>query len=69
MSKLPKWGEAVVVVQLLCDSVARCSGRKNKTNALEALVIAGFTRPQHSSAGLLPPVEYEKITAIQPEAA
>ncbi|BCO36324.1 hypothetical protein MHEC_27570 [Mycobacterium heckeshornense] len=57
------------MVQLLCDSVARCSGRKNKTNALEALVIAGFTRPQHSSAGLLPPVEYEKITAIQPEAA
>jgi transposase InsO family protein len=27
------------------------------------------TRRRHSSAGLLPPVEYEKITAIQPEAA
>ena len=27
------------------------------------------TRRRHSSAGLLPPVEYEKIAAIQPEAA
>lgn len=27
------------------------------------------TRRRHSSAGLLPPVEYEKITAIQPDAA
>jgi putative transposase len=27
------------------------------------------TRRRHSSAGLLPPVEYEKITAIRPEAA
>jgi putative transposase len=27
------------------------------------------TRRRHSSAGLLPPVEYEKITANQPEAA
>jgi len=27
------------------------------------------TQRRHSSAGLLPPVEYEKITAIQPEAA
>ncbi|MBS4728543.1 IS3 family transposase [Mycobacterium sp. SM1] len=27
------------------------------------------TRRRHSSAGLLPPVEYEKITAIQPQAA
>jgi putative transposase len=27
------------------------------------------TRRRHSSAGLLPPIEYEKIAAIQPEAA
>jgi putative transposase len=27
------------------------------------------TRRRHSSAGLLPPVEYEKIAATQPEAA
>ncbi len=26
-------------------------------------------RRRHSSAGLLPPIEYEKITAIRPEAA
>lgn len=26
-------------------------------------------RRRHSTAGLLPPVEYEKIAAIQPEAA
>jgi putative transposase len=27
------------------------------------------TRRRHGSAGLLPPVDYEKITAIRPEAA
>jgi len=27
------------------------------------------TRRRHSSAGLLPPIEYENIAAIQPEAA
>ena len=27
------------------------------------------TRRRHSSAGLLPPIEYEKIAANQPEAA
>jgi putative transposase len=27
------------------------------------------TRPRHSSSRLLPPIEYEKIAAIQPEAA
>jgi hypothetical protein len=28
-----------------------------------------YLRCRHSSAGLLPPVEYEKIAAIQPDAA
>jgi transposase InsO family protein len=43
-----------------------------KTQAREVITTWCYefynTRRRHSAAGLLPPIEYEKITAIQPEA-
>lgn len=46
---------------------------KTKAQAREVITTWCYefynTRRRHSSAGLLPPVEYEKITAIEPEAA